>query len=163
MPEAALKTSVLMLAETPWRPQSFLRESAEPEVEAVVDLKGKRAVVVEDEGVTQLQLRRILRARGIEVVGVASNGKEAVDVVLAQRPDFVLMDIQMPIMNGMEAARRIMEQYPVCIVMLTAFSEEEYLQEAEEIGVCGYVLKPVTTETLLPRLAEALQKFQTHH
>ncbi|HZT42607.1 MAG TPA: response regulator [Chthonomonadaceae bacterium] len=163
MPEAALKRPRLITPEIPWRFRSFSDESALPEEGIGVDLKGKRAVVVEDEGVTQLQLRRMLRSRGVAVVGVAANGQEAIEVVLRHKPDFVLMDIQMPVMNGLEASRRILEQYPVCIVMLTAFSEEEYLQEAQEIGVSGYVLKPVTTETLLPPLTAALQKFQKQH
>jgi two-component system, response regulator PdtaR len=124
-----------------------------------LDLKGKRAVVVEDEGVTQLQLRRILRAAGIEVVGMAANGQDAIEVVLNNRPDFVLMDVKMPVMDGLEASRQILAQKHVCIIMLTAFSEEEYQQEAQKIGVTGYILKPITAETLIPQLAAVLQKF----
>jgi YesN/AraC family two-component response regulator len=116
-------------------------------------------VIAEDEGMTQLQLRRILRSEGMEVVGLAANGREALEIVLKKRPDVVLMDIRMPVMDGLEAARRILEYYPVCIVLLTAFSDEEYQQEAQKIGACGYILKPVTAEILIPQLAAALQKF----
>jgi response regulator NasT len=130
-----------------------------PEDSAFLELKGKRAVVVEDEGVTQLQLRKILQSQGVEVVGVASNGSDAVKLVLRIKPEIVLMDIQMPVMDGLEASRRILESYRVCIVLLTAFSEEQYQQEARTIGISGYVLKPVTSDTLIPQLAAALQRF----
>jgi response regulator NasT len=122
-------------------------------------LTGKRAIIVEDEGITQLQLTKILRSRGIQVVGAAANGKEAVEIVLREHPDFVLMDIRMPVMDGLEASERILAEYRVCIVMLTAFSEEEYQQRAQELGTCGYVLKPITAETLLPELEAAYDKF----
>jgi two-component system, response regulator PdtaR len=135
--------------------------SAQAEAKSV--LKDKRAVVVEDEGVTQLQLRKILEAAGVKVVGVAANGKDAIKVVLDHNPDFVLMDVRMPIMDGLEASRRILENRRICIVMLTAFSEEEYQRKAQEIGTCGYVLKPVTSETLIPQIATALRQFNAQN
>lgn len=122
-------------------------------------LAGKRAVIVEDEGITQLQLKKIPRSQGVEVVGTAADGKDAVDVVLKEIPDFVLVDIRMPIMDGLEASERILAQTRVCIVMLTAFSGEEYQQRAQAIGTCGYVLKPVTVETLVPEIEAAFLKF----
>jgi response regulator NasT len=127
--------------------------------QSVSVLSGKRVAVVEDEGITQLQLSRILRSQGLEVVGTAADGQEAVEVVLATRPDLVRMDIRMPIMDGLEASERILAEYPVCIVMLTAFSDEEYVARAREIGTCGYVLKPITAETLMPQLQAALHRF----
>ena len=123
-------------------------------------LKGKRIAIVEDEGITQLQLSRILRSEGLEVVGSAADGKEAIEMVLATRPDIVLMDIQMPVMDGLEASEHILAKYRVCIVLLTAFSDEEYMERAKEIGICGYVLKPITGETLIPQLQTAFEKFQ---
>lgn len=159
---ADLEEARMLAAPTLFESSRSARQSvhaSEKPEETAFDLTGKRAVVVEDEGITQLQLRRILRSEGVEVVGFASNGREAVEVVLKQRPDFVLMDIQMPIMNGLEAARHILKDYRVCIVILTAFSEEEYVQEAQVMGIGGYVLKPVTKETLLPQLAAALRYF----
>ena len=122
-------------------------------------LKGKRAVVAEDEGVTQLQLQKILRSEGVEIVGIASNGREALDLTICLRPDFVLMDIRMPLMDGLEASRRILEKRRVCIIMLTAFSEDEYRREATDMGVTGYVLKPVTSGTLIPNVVNALRLF----
>ena len=127
--------------------------------EATFSLSGKRAVIVEDEGITQLQLTRMLRSKGIKIVGTAANGIDAIKVVLEEQPDFVLMDINMPLMNGLEASERILAQHQVCIVMLTAFSEEEYQERAKAMGTCGYVIKPVTSETLIPEIEAALSKF----
>jgi len=138
----------------------FLRFPLCQETEAH-SLLGKRAVIVEDEGITQLQLSKLLRSEGIKVVGTASDGQEGVELVLKERPDFVLMDIRMPVMYGLEATERVLTEYRVCIVMLTAFSDEGYRQRAMELGACGYVLKPVTGETLMPQLRAAYHKF--HH
>jgi response regulator NasT len=143
----------------PLSTQHAARDFPQPGLKTAFDLAGKRGVVVEDEGVTQLQLRRILRTAGIEVVGVAANGRDAVEIVRQTKPDFVLMDVRMPVMDGLEATRRILAHERVCIIMLTAFSEEEYQQEAQNIGASGYVLKPITSNTLLPQLAEALRQF----
>jgi two-component system, response regulator PdtaR len=126
-----------------------------------ISLVQKRAVIVEDEGITQLQLRKILRSKGIQVVGTAANGKEAIEVVLRERPDLVLMDIKMPVMDGLEASRHILAKGRFCIVILTAFSEESFRQRADELGACGYVLKPISADTLMPELEAAYRKF--HH
>ena len=126
-----------------------------------VELSGKRVVIVEDEGMLQLQLRMMLRSEGMDVVGTAADGETAIKVVLATRPDVVLMDINMPVMNGLEASERILAEFPVCIVMLTAFSEEEYQRKAKKIGTCGYVIKPVTSDTLIPQLLTAVQGFSS--
>lgn len=116
-------------------------------------------VIVEDEGITIMQLRRALTQEGLKVVGIAGNGQEGVEVVLRERPDLVIMDIKMPVMNGIEAARRILESYRTCIVMLTAFSTDEYQQQAREIGAGGYILKPITGATLLPQIEAAYRNF----
>ena len=124
-----------------------------------VSLEGKRIVICEDEGVTQLQLRRALTRAGLNVIGVAINGRQGLEIALRERPDIILMDIHMPIMDGLEAARRILETYSVCVVMLTAFSDEEYLSKAQAIGTSGYIIKPVTSDTLLPQLRKGYEAF----
>ena len=126
---------------------------------ASLSLEGKRVVICEDEGVTQLQLRRALTRAGMDVIGVAINGRQGLEIALRERPDIVLMDIHMPIMDGLEAARRILETYSVCVLMLTAFSDEEYLGRAQAIGTSGYILKPVTSDTLLPQLRKGYEVF----
>lgn len=119
-------------------------------------------MIAEDQGLTQLQLRKILQAEGLEVVGVASNGREAVDLVLQHRPDIVLMDVRMPEMDGLEASRRILRSYHVCIIILTAFSDEEYQREARELGIRSYLIKPVSSQTLIPQMVMAFKRFSNH-
>ena len=122
------------------------------------DLQGKRVLVVEDEGITQMQLRVSLQRAGLRIVGAAGSGPDGVEIALREHPDIVLMDINMPgAYNGLEAARRILEDSPACIVMLTAYNE--YRSTAEEIGACGYVTKPMDDRSLLPQLSEAWHRF----
>ncbi|WP_431683815.1 response regulator [Kitasatospora sp. KL5] len=91
----------------------------------------------------------ILTARGIDVVGEASDGAEAVAAVLRHRPDVALLDIRMPVMDGLEAARRIIAQAPQCrVVMLTTFDLDHYVYAALEAGASGFLLKDVTSAHL---------------
>jgi response regulator NasT len=128
-----------------------------------VTLAGKRVVICEDEAVTQMQLRRALSRAGLQVVGIATNGKEAVDTTLREKPDIVLMDIRMPVMDGITAARKIMDSYPVCMVMLTAFANDGYQEQAKSLGAAGYIVKPITSDVLLPLLEDALANFESGH
>lgn len=120
-------------------------------------LQGRRAVIVEDEGITQMQIQRLLTRAGVLVVGTAGNGADGVDRVLQQEPDLVLMDIKMPLMDGMEATRRILARFRTCIVLLTAYLE--YEEQARQLGACGYLVKPISSLTLLPQLQQALHNF----
>ena len=128
--------------------------------EARAALAGKRIVIVEDEGVTQMQLRRTLAHSGLIIAATAINGRDGVEAVLRERPDIVLMDIRMPVMDGVEATRQILAEYAVCIVMLTAFSDEEYREQTYSIGASGYIIKPITSDLLLPMMLKAYQRFQ---
>jgi response regulator NasT len=130
-----------------------------PAIEALSTLTGKRVVICEDESVIQMQLSRALTRAGLTVVGSAVTGEEAVEVTLRERPDLVLMDIQMPGMDGLEATRRILQTYTVCIIVLTAFPAEHEGQ-AREIGACGYILKPITRDMLLPKVEELYAVYQ---
>jgi AmiR/NasT family two-component response regulator len=124
-------------------------------------LRGKRVVIVEDEGITQLQLHRILTFIEMVVVGSARSGPQGVDAVLREKPDLVLMDIRMPgEYDGLEAARRILAVQSICVVMLTAFSEQGFREQAQDIGVCGYIIKPIDQDTLIPQLEAALSSFR---
>jgi DNA-binding NarL/FixJ family response regulator len=138
----------------------MLQETLETSRERMDDpLVGRKIVIVEDEGMTQWQLRRILARAGLVVAGSASDGQTGVDIALRERPDLVLMDINIPVMDGLEAARHILETYSACVVMLTAFDIEEYHAQARKLGACGYIIKPVTADTLLPQLRAAFSAF----
>lgn len=129
----------------------------------VITLRNKRIVVVEDEGITRLQLRKILTQAGLQVVGMAADAEEGIVTVLRERPDIVLMDINMPgDLNGLDAAEQILAVERTCIIMLTAFSEEEYQQRAQRMGTCGYIEKPINRDVLFPQIEAALRKFHAH-
>ena len=136
-------------------------QQSKPEVDRKRSiLSGKRVVIVEDEGITQMQLHRLLTLMEMDVVDAATSGPRGVEAVLRTKPDLVLMDIRMPgEYDGLEAARRILEVQSVCIVMLTAFSEQEYKEQAQRIGTCGYIVKPIDQVTLIPQLEVALSSF----
>ncbi|MCW3055862.1 MAG: response regulator, partial [Chthonomonadales bacterium] len=115
-------------------------------------LAGKRIVTVEDESITQIQLRRALTLAGLIVVGQAQNGEEGVELVRREKPDLATMDINMPGMDGLEATRQIMEQDETCVVILTSYNDDEHRHLAEEAHACGYALKPFTAQALLSAL-----------
>ena len=122
-------------------------------------LRGKRVVIVEDEGITQMLLARILARAGMQVAGLATTGERAVELVLRERPDLVLMDINMPgPLNGVEASRRILAEFLVCIVVLTAYHDEDYRTESQAFGAGGYLIKPVNSQSLVPQLEDAIRR-----
>lgn len=132
-------------------------------MEQYQDLKGKRVIICEDEGLIIMQLNKALARAGLVVAGSANNGKDALEIVLREKPDIVLMDVKMPVMDGLEATRRIMAQHPTCIVMLTATSDAMTMEQARSYGAAGYISKPITSDTLLPALQQALQMFYECH
>ncbi|GAA2362686.1 response regulator transcription factor [Streptomyces cuspidosporus] len=115
-------------------------------------------VVADDQELVRTGFRLILTARGIDVVGEAADGAEAVAAVRGLRPDVVLMDIRMPVMDGLEAARRVLAQAPDCrVIMLTTFDLDRYVYAALAAGASGFLLKDVTPE----RLASAVRLVRT--
>jgi DNA-binding NarL/FixJ family response regulator len=110
---------------------------------------GPRVLIADDQALVRIGFRMILTARGIEVVGEAGDGGEAVDAVRRLRPDVVLMDIRMPNMDGLEATRRILAESPDCrVLMLTTFDLDRYVYAALAAGASGFLLKDVTPEHL---------------
>lgn len=104
-----------------------------------------RVVIADDQELVRTGFQLILTARGIEVVGVAADGVEAVTAVRRLRPDVVLLDIRMPNMDGLEAARRILAEVPGCrVIMLTTFDLDRYVYAALSAGASGFLLKDVT-------------------
>ncbi|MPZ84837.1 MAG: response regulator, partial [Actinophytocola sp.] len=109
-----------------------------------------RVVIADDQALVRTGFRMILTSGGIDVVGEAADGAEAVAAVRKLRPDVVLMDIRMPNMDGLDAARRILEQSPGCrVLMLTTFDLDRYVYAALAAGASGFLLKDVTPEHLV--------------
>jgi DNA-binding NarL/FixJ family response regulator len=108
-----------------------------------------RVLIADDQALVRAGFRLILTARGIDVVGEAADGAEAVAAAERLRPDVVLMDIRMPALDGLEAARRTVERVPDCrVIMLTTFDLDRYVYAALRIGASGFLLKDVTPEHL---------------
>jgi DNA-binding NarL/FixJ family response regulator len=113
-------------------------------------MTGVRVVIADDQALVRTGFRMILASGGIDVVGEAADGVEAVGAVRELRPDVVLMDIRMPNLDGVTAARRILEQDPACrVIMLTTFDLDRYVYDALAAGASGFLLKDVTPEHLV--------------
>ncbi|RVU28463.1 response regulator transcription factor [Streptomyces antnestii] len=112
-------------------------------------VRAPRVLIADDQRLIRTGFRLILTSRGIEVVGEASDGVEAVKLVRRLRPDVVLMDIRMPNMDGLEAARQVLALDPACrVVMLTTFDLDRYVYAALALGASGFLLKDVTADHL---------------
>jgi two-component system, response regulator PdtaR len=114
-----------------------------------------RVLVAEDETIIRLDLRDLLERAGFEVCAEAKDGEEAVDLARSARPDVAIMDVKMPKLDGIEAARRILDERPIPIVMLTAYGQDELVSRAVEAGVFGYLVKPFREQDLLPAIRAA--------
>jgi AmiR/NasT family two-component response regulator len=114
-----------------------------------------RILIAEDETIIRLDLREMLEKAGFDVCAEAKDGEEAVMLARTVEPDLVLLDVKMPKLDGIDAARRILEERPVPIVMVTAYGEEELVSRAVETGVFGYLVKPFRETDLLPAIATA--------
>jgi two-component system, response regulator PdtaR len=114
-----------------------------------------RVLVAEDETIIRLDLRALLERHGFEVCGEARDGEEAVALARSERPDVAIMDVKMPKLDGIEAARQILDERPIPIVMLTAYGQDELVSRAVEAGVFGYLVKPFREQDLLPAIHTA--------
>src|SRR5476649_653766 len=114
-----------------------------------------RILIAEDETIIRLDLRALLEGAGHEVVAEARDGEEAVSLAREHAPDLAVLDVKMPHLDGIEAARRILEERPIPIVMLTAYGQEELVARAVEAGVFGYLVKPFREQDLVPAIETA--------
>ena len=114
-----------------------------------------RVLIAEDETIIRLDLRDLLERSGLEVCAEAHDGEEAVELARSAAPDLAIMDVKMPKLDGIEAARRILGERPIPIVMLTAYGQQELVSRAVEAGVFGYLVKPFREQDLLPAIQTA--------
>ena len=122
-------------------------------------MKRSRIVIVDDDPIIRMDLRATLESAGYEVIGEARDGIEGVNLCETLRPDAVLMDIQMPLFNGLSAAQMINARGLCdCIIILTAYSMEEYVRAAADQGIMGYLVKPGSREMLIPTVEIALSR-----
>ena len=114
-----------------------------------------RILIAEDETIIRLDLRELLERAGFEVCAEARDGLEAVELARSEQPDLAVLDVKMPRLDGIEAARRILDERPIPIVMLTAYGQDELVSRAVEAGVFGYLVKPFRESDLLPAIHTA--------
>ncbi len=117
-----------------------------------------RVVIAEDEAIIRLDLKEILTSAGYEVVGETGRGDEAVSLVEEHKPDLAILDIKMPGMDGLRAAREITSRHQVAVLLLTAFSQRDLIEEARDAGVAAYLVKPFQPRELLPAIADVLSR-----
>ena len=122
-----------------------------------------RILVAEDEALIRLDLAEMLVDAGYDVVGQASNGEQAVTLSRELKPDLVLMDVKMPVLDGISAAGQIGKEQIAPVVMLTAFSQKELVERARDAGVMAYILKPFTASDLAPAISIARSRWVELH
>jgi AmiR/NasT family two-component response regulator len=114
-----------------------------------------KILIAEDETLIRMDLRSIIEKAGHEICGEAKDGEEAVRLAGSSRPDLAILDVKMPRLDGIEAARRILAERPIPIVMLTAYGQDELVSRAVEAGVFGYLVKPFRETDLVPAIQAA--------
>ena len=119
----------------------------------------RRAVVAEDEALIRMDVVETLKEAGFDVVGEAGNGEEAVALATELKPDVVVMDVKMPVLDGISAAEQIVKAHLAPVVMLTAFSQTELVERARDAGAMAYVVKPFSPADLLPAVEIAISRY----
>lgn len=119
-----------------------------------------RVVIAEDEAIIRLDLKETLEEEGYEVVGETGRGDKAVELVRELRPDLAILDIKMPGMDGLEAARHITRDRICGVLVLTAFSQREVIEEARDAGALAYLVKPFQKSDLIPAIEVAIGRFR---
>ena len=119
-----------------------------------------RVVIAEDEAIIRMDLRETLEEEGYEVVGETGRGDQAVELARALQPDLAILDIKMPGMDGVEAARIINGEKICGVLMLTAFSQREVVEEARDAGALAYLVKPFQKSDLVPAIEVAIGRFR---
>lgn len=123
-------------------------------------MESLRIVIADNESIIRMDLKEMLEEAGHAVVAEASDGSRAVDLVRQYRPDLVIMDIKMPEMDGITAAKIISNEKLAPVLLLTAFSQKDIVEKAKDSGVLAYLVKPVKEANLFPAIEIALSRFQ---
>ncbi len=119
-----------------------------------------RVVIAEDEALIRLDLKEMLEEEGYSVVGEAGDGETAVKLAEEHRPDLVILDVKMPVLDGISAAERIAGEKLAPVLMLTAFSQRELVERARDAGAMAYLVKPFSKSDLVPAIEMAVSRFQ---
>lgn len=119
-----------------------------------------RVLIADDDPIIRLDLMQMLSSIGYTVVAEAEDGREAVEMALAEKPDVCVLDVKMPVMDGIDAAREISDASVAPVVLLTAFSDQEVVERASQAGVFGYLVKPFKPSDLKPAIEVARARFE---
>ncbi len=119
-----------------------------------------RIVLADDESIIRMDLKEMLTSLGYVVVGEAGDGRSAVNLARELRPDLVIMDIKMPDLDGIDAARILTEENIAPVLLLTAYSQQELVERAKQAGVVGYIVKPFRESDLAPAIEVALARYR---
>ncbi len=120
----------------------------------------KRVVIAEDEALIRMDLAEMLQEEGYEVVGQAGDGESAVKLATEHRPDLVILDVKMPVLDGISAAERIGADKVAPVLMLTAFSQRELVERARDAGAMAYLVKPFSKADLVPAIEMATTRYE---
>ena len=118
-----------------------------------------RVLIAEDEAIIRLDLKEMLEEEGYSVVAEVGDGQQAVDKAHELRPDLVILDIQMPVLDGLSAAEQIASGRVAPVIVLTAFSQRELVERARDAGAMAYLVKPFTQSDLVPAIEMAVSRF----
>ncbi|MDX6225063.1 MAG: two-component system, response regulator PdtaR, partial [Frankiales bacterium] len=119
----------------------------------------RRVVIAADEAIIRLDLKEMLEEEGYDVVGEAGDGQRAVELVEEHRPDLVVLDVKMPLLDGITAAEQIAEKRLAPVLMLTAFSQRELVERARDAGAMAYLVKPFQKSDLIPAIEMAVSRY----
>jgi len=126
---------------------------------AMTEETRKRVVIAEDEALIRMDLAEMLQEEGYDVVAEAGDGETAVKLAQEHRPDLVILDVKMPVLDGISAAERIAEERVAPVLILTAFSQRELVERAREAGAMAYLVKPFSKSDLVPAVEMAVSRY----
>lgn len=118
-----------------------------------------KVIIADDESIIRMDLRALLEDLGFSVIGEAADGQKALDMTRSLRPDIVLMDIKMPVMDGLDAAKVISDEKIAPVVLLTAYSQKDLIERAKDAGVYAYLVKPFQESDLMPAIEISLARY----